>query len=820
MDDPPPTAAGGLRRTSGWQLVVTAAIVGSFVVSTFYSQHVAARLDEEAASIASNASPSIEALSVARGEVLRAEVAVARAAEGAPSDRAAERAAAAQALARVRAHQAAYLSMPFYPGERDHWSDVEADTRAFESEVETGLAAIDAGRLADARTLLTTRLRPATERLEHGLESLVRFNADQQHRMGVEIPQLRRHAARIAYVLDGVSAFLAVLLIGLLVRESRRRQMLLANFSRRLEAIVSSTVRITGALARDGEQRPVLGTIVEEVTRLLDADYAAIGFSAGEDQPFQDFIFGGFSPAEMAAVRRHPRPVGVLGSIIADGRTVRLTDVELHPRYLGLPPGHPAIGPFLGAPVRRDGRGTGSLYLGRRPGRLPFTEEDEHIVELLATQAAVSSENARLYREIEEQRHRAELLADASARMVGSLDWETTLEQAASAGLPTFADLCILRVVDEEGSIARTVAVAADPAWRLLLRDVGLRYGQPNERHPAVRALRERRSLRFVVDDETIAQITLDEDHRRLICQMPLKHGMSVLMVGRARLLGVMTFFRFADAGFDEREMAFAEELARRAALSIDNALLHEGTRLAVRARDDLLAIVSHDLRSPLTSIKMSAELLKRASAADEGKRQELANRIARTAGSMSRLIEDLLAASKIESGTFSVEPKPEPVEPLLADALDLFRDRATGQNITLQMEIDPDVADVACDRERILEVLSNLVGNALKFTPSEGTVTLTARHTGEEVCICVADTGPGIPEAAWPHLFDRYWQASNTRRGGAGLGLFIVKGIVEAHGGRVWAERSAPGGARLCFTLPSASQPAIYAPHSAPADS
>jgi signal transduction histidine kinase len=813
MEEPPSQAVAGSRRASGWQLAgLTAAIVGSFVISTVYSQHMAARLDDDAASIAGNASPSIEALSAARGAVLRAEVAVARAVESAPSARADERAAAEAALARARAQEAAYLSMPFYPGERDHWSEVEAATRAFEAEVASCLGAVAAGRVADARAILTTRLRPATERLGQGLEYLVHFNADQQHRMGVEIPRLRRRAAHIAYALDAISAVLAVLMIGLLIRESRRRQLLLANFGRRLEAIVSSTVRITGALGRDGEQRPVLGTIVQEASRLVDADYAAIGFSAGSDRPFDEFVFHGFSPAEVAAAHRPPRPVGVLGSVIADGHGLRLADVTTHPSYRGVPPGHPAIGPFLGAPIRREGRGAGNLYLGRRPGRPPFSEEDEHVIELLATQAAVSAENARLYRELGQQRRRAQLLADASARMVGSLDWETTLEQAANAGLPAFADLCVVHVADEGGAIVQRVMAAADPAWRLMLRDIGARFERPSERHPAMRTLREGRSLRFAVDDETIPQIALDEEHRRVLRQMPLQHGVSVPMVGRARLLGAMTFFRLNADGFDVPDVAFAEELARRAALSIDNALLHESSCLAVRARDDLLAIVSHDLRSPLSAIKLSAGLLKRAGAANDEKRTELANRIERTSETMKRLIEDLLAASKIESGTFSVETRPEPIEPLLIETFDLFREAAATQAIAFEMDIDPEVADVTCDRDRVLEVLSNLVSNALKFTPAAGSIIVTARRMGENVCIRVADSGPGIAESEWPHLFDRYWQARHTRRGGAGLGLFIVKGIVEAHGGHVWAERAASGGACLCFTLPSVPQPLTHA--------
>jgi signal transduction histidine kinase len=794
-----------MRRAPAWHLVVVAlASIGFLVASALYSQHMAARLDEDAASIAGNASPSIEALSAARGALLRAEVAIARAIEGSPGDIAAEHQAAQDALRRMRAHQIHYLSLPFYPDERNYWNQVDAATHEFEDQLATCFAALERGRREEARAILMTKLRPAAERLDGALEVLVSFDVAQQHRMGMEIPKLRRRAARVAFLFDGVSSLLAVVLIALVVRESRRRQQLLTHFSQRLEGIATSTVRITRAVVYDGNERSVLNEILKEACRLVDADYAALGFLADRDQPFDTFVSRGVSAAEEKAIGRLPRPAGILGDVCDKGRALRLDDVGKYPGFRGLPPGHPPVGPFLGVPLRRDGRGTGNLYLARRPGRDPFTEEDEHIIELLATQAAVSTENAKLYREQGAQRRRAEILADASARMVGSLDYETTLDQAASAALPAFADVCILHLTEENGAIAKTVMAAADPAWRLFFSELTPRPDWPPESHPVVRVLRERRPVHFAVDGEILDQLAQHAEQRRQLQQIPLKHGLSVPMVGRARLLGVLSFFTFRETGFGDRDVAFALELAHRAALSIDNAILHERTQRAVQARDDLLAIVSHDLRNPLSSIHMSIQLLQRGTSLAEEKRRELADRIARTVVGMRRLIEDLLDASKIESGSFQVQPKPEPVEPLLADALDLFRDCAMAKSISLKTQIGQEVPAVLCDRDRVLQVLSNLIGNALKFTPTGGAITIGADSLANAVRFSVCDTGPGIAEAQRRQVFDRYWQASHARRAGAGLGLFIVKGIVEAHGGHAWAETAPGGGACLCFTLPT----------------
>jgi signal transduction histidine kinase len=179
----------------------------------------------------------------------------------------------------------------------------------------------------------------------------------------------------------------------------------------------------------------------------------------------------------------------------------------------------------------------------------------------------------------------------------------------------------------------------------------------------------------------------------------------------------------------------------------------------------------------------------------------------------MMHLIEDLLAASKIESGSFSVEAKPEPVAALIGEAIDSFRDSAATKSIALHAELDETIGQITCDRHRVLQVLSNLIGNALKFTPADGAITVAVQSLGAEIRISVADTGAGIPEAERLHVFDRYWQASHTRRAGAGLGLFIVKGIVEAHGGRAWTDASPTGGACLCFTLPASPLPAPHQP-------
>jgi PAS domain S-box-containing protein len=225
----------------------------------------------------------------------------------------------------------------------------------------------------------------------------------------------------------------------------------------------------------------------------------------------------------------------------------------------------------------------------------------------------------------------------------------------------------------------------------------------------------------------------------------------------------------------------------------------------SIRAREDLLALVSHDLRNPLNTILMSAERLARSVASEESAR-ELA-RIRRAGAFMSDLIGNLVDAAAFDGGLPQLERGPRSVSAILDEAMDLLLPLASARHQQLEQSVVGRVADVDCDRALVLQVLSNLVGNAIKFTPDGGRIRISAGSHEDNVCFTVSDSGPGISSAALPHVFDRYWQANHSHRASAGLGLYIVKGIVNAHGGIVWAERSPLGGAAVSFTLPSAPE-------------
>jgi PAS domain S-box-containing protein len=230
-----------------------------------------------------------------------------------------------------------------------------------------------------------------------------------------------------------------------------------------------------------------------------------------------------------------------------------------------------------------------------------------------------------------------------------------------------------------------------------------------------------------------------------------------------------------------------------------------EALRRAVRVREEVVSIVSHDLRNPLGVVAAAADLLLDLPLDDE-ERKKQTNIIKRSAERMSRLIGDLLDVSRIEAGALVVRPALEDPRGVLEEARSIFQSQAEAKGITLEVHVESDVPSVMLDRDRILQALSNLVGNALKVTETGGHITMGAAvlSEGEGVSISVTDTGPGIPEDAMDRLFDRFWQASRHDRTGSGLGLAIVRGIAEAHHGSVWVYSEVGQGAAFHMVLPN----------------
>lgn len=283
---------------------------------------------------------------------------------------------------------------------------------------------------------------------------------------------------------------------------------------------------------------------------------------------------------------------------------------------------------------------------------------------------------------------------------------------------------------------------------------------------------------------------------------------LSAELVGRnGRMLGVIQLWDKKEGDFDDADEAILTQLAQLAAVALENARLFRAAQDATRTRDDLVAIVSHDLRNPVHTIHMAASFLLDIAPAND--RRITARRqlevIQRAATRANRLIQDLLDVAKIQAGGLAVDPTPVEVRSLLFEAVEAATPLAMAAQLKVQCDIPDTTPMVASDRERVLQVFANLIGNAIKFTPKGGEIRVMATPENSEVRFTIADSGPGIPPEHLAHVFDRYWQAKSTAKLGTGLGLSIAKGIVEAHGGRIWVESPPQKGAHFIFTLPAA---------------
>jgi PAS domain S-box-containing protein len=245
-------------------------------------------------------------------------------------------------------------------------------------------------------------------------------------------------------------------------------------------------------------------------------------------------------------------------------------------------------------------------------------------------------------------------------------------------------------------------------------------------------------------------------------------------------------------------------EVERERLLALERRARAEAER-ASKARDELLAVVAHDLRNPVHTIVMSVATLLELPLDEEQRARQLGV-IQRAVQGMDRLIRDLLDVTRIDAGTFAIRQARVHARALLDETLELFEAQADARGVALACEVAPDVPPMLGDRDRLAQVLSNLIGNALKFTPTGGRVRLTARRAGDDVEVSVEDSGAGIAAESLPHVFDRFWQADRRARGGAGLGLAIVKGIVEAHGGRIRVESVVGQGTTFAFTVQSSA--------------
>ncbi len=572
---------------------------------------------------------------------------------------------------------------------------------------------------------------------------------------------------------------------------------------------------ITAALSRAVTREEVARTLVERALAALGADEGGLWSLAPGDLEAL-LVFGtGFDPAARARWERIPvaGASAPLAEALRRGEPVfvgsRQEAAERFPEAVRAGDRSSPEYAFACLPLEAEGRVTGGVsFVFRTAHRFDYDEQVFFlVVARLAAQALLRAElydSERAARaEAEAARQRAAFLAEASALLASSLEWEATLASVAKLAVPGIADWCSVEVPETLAPDAPPIAVAhVDPAkveraleWR--------RRWPPDPAGPGgpQAVIRTGRSeLYEEIPDAVLAAATTDPEQLRVVRELGITSAMVVPLSARGRTLGAITFVA-AESGrrFGAADLAMAEELGRRAGIAVDNARLWDEAHRAIRARDDVLAVVSHDLKNPLESILLSAALLLRTPDARNVRRY--AEAVQRSAARMDRLIRELLDLSRMDAGRFRVEVRPERLDAIVDEALAVLAPLALEKEIALSASGGPLGVEVPCDRDRVLQVVSNLVGNAIAFAPRGGHVEVRMALRERESEVAVADDGPGIPAEDLPHVFDRWWKGRS--RSGTGLGLAIAWGIVDAHGGRLRVESRVGEGSTFAFILP-----------------
>ena len=517
----------------------------------------------------------------------------------------------------------------------------------------------------------------------------------------------------------------------------------------RIASLSGAVLRISASLDVD----TVLKEIADNARALTGARYAMI--TVFDDAGQVDYVASGITADRVREMAEWPDGMRLFEHLRKLPSPVRLSNLSGYVSSLGFSTEFISADTFLGTSIRDRDAQTGAFFLGGKEGGQEFTEEDEEVLELFAAQAATAIANARTYRAEQRMRANLEALIDTSPVGVVVID--------ARAG----------RLGSINREARRMVAGLLDAGQTVeeLLQVVSFRLADGQEI-----ALGEFPLAGLLNDAATL---------RAEEVELSVRDGRSVTMLINA------TPIKFEDEAVQSlvvtmQDLGPLEELERQ--------------------RAEFLSMVSHELRAPLSSVKgLAATMLSDARVVDPAEVRQFFRIIDQQADSMDRLIRDLLDVGRIDTGMLSVDPEPAEVTVLVDQARSTFV--SGGSRHVLQIDLPEELPAVLADERRIVQVLNNLVSNAARNSPESSPIRIAAVHEGAEVAISVTDEGRGVAPERLPHLFRKHAAVGGEGQG-AGLGLTICKGLVEAHGGRIRAESPGPGkGTRFTFTLPVADE-------------
>ena len=590
--------------------------------------------------------------------------------------------------------------------------------------------------------------------------------------------------------------------------EARRRRALGEVISRTLAAgSVESVCRDAASLAASS----------------IDCDHALVLELGAEGAPFSVVAAAGWTADATEALTIYTGIDTQAGYAVYAREPVAVGDGESEARF-AIPAvlrGH-GIRSGLAARIGTAMRPFGVVAVYSTKARR-FSDEDGQLLASIATALAGLYERKRLEVERSElaardvaQRQSADLatrraafLAQTVTVLDSALEPEATLLSLARLAIPALADCAVVDLVTDEGHLQRVDVVDIDPTRREAMQTI--RRIPPDLRGdgPFARAIRTGQPalLSNVADHTRSTTGRPDSEYQRLLNAVSCEALLLIPLVARGQTLGLLTLGSRTADRYGASDLSLAQELAARAAVALDNGRLYREAQAASRAKDEFLATVSHELRTPINAVLGWAAML-RSEQFDQSRAHYACEAIERSARAQAQLLEQLLDVSRIVSGKLELRLAPIHIETVVDAALDAVRPVAEDKGVRLVTRLDRDFPLFLADPERLQQAVNNVLSNAVKFSPGDSTVEVELRREEEVAHIAVCDHGIGIRSEFLPYVFDRLRQGTSAGNHGLGLGLWIVRDIVERHGGSVAATSDGEGkGATFTMTLPLRAQ-------------
>lgn len=581
---------------------------------------------------------------------------------------------------------------------------------------------------------------------------------------------------------------------------------------------------ITAALSEALTQAAVAKVVVEQGVATLEAEAGVLVMFTGEASELAIIEAYGYDEAEYTRWQKFS-----LDSTLPITDAIRSGQANWQSSRAEAVAEYPLLADTIGEaraniPLTVDNRVIGALSLRFSTPR-QFSADEKAFMLTLGRQCSQALERARLFeaessaRALAEQAQgRSAFLAEAFEVLGSSLEYEKTLQDVANLVVPKLADWCTVHIVSEDGPPEQVAIAHADPAkvrWALeFQRSMEKRYpynpdapaGLPNVLRTGQTELYE-----HITDEMLMAGAGDDQELLRILREISYSSLMIVPLVARGRVLGTIQFVATESGShYDRRDVGLAEELARRAAIAVDNAGLYRQLQAAVQVRDEFLSVAAHELKTPITSLQGYAQLVMRQ--LNSGKEFD-ASRILRAmevinqqSGKLARLVSQLLDISRLEAGRLELDKQPSDVVALVEGAVNNARITTNQHDLQLYA---PATLTALVDPLRLEQVLTNLISNAIKYSPNGGTIAINiSQPSTEMVQITVTDHGVGIAPEHRGQIFERFYRAHpDDHTAGVGLGLYISRQIVQLHGGTIEAESPPEGGTRMVVNLPSNSQ-------------